>query len=562
MLIRLNFIKVFILMLMVFGFASCEDKHAAKEEEIVDTPEQMNSRVSDNIKAVILYGLDNKGEINDSIRLPQLSILNAFYTQNNYQRIWSDHNSFLPQATSMIDFIRHAKYYGLYPEDYHFSGIMSLVDKIATDSLSQKDAISWTKADLMLSDAFMQTLKDLKEGRMLPDSASIISSQKMIDSFFVKKLKEVTEGPSISAILSEVQPKHTDYQSLQQSLKEFVDTMDTKRYHYVNFPNNDSLDFTSKIYARLLQSGYGNSAIATPDLEEYTRALQKYQGDHSLKPDGKAGPAVVQSLNSNDQEKFRHVAITLDRYKSTPSFPETYIQVNIPSFYLKVVDADTIVLISKVVVGKPATSTPELASSISNMVTYPQWTVPESIIRQDILPHLKIDPGYLSRKGFSLVDSKGETVNPYGVDWSKYTKGIPWRVVQGSGDDNALGVFKFNFNNPYSVYLHDTNQRYLFKNETRALSHGCVRVEKWHALASFISKRDSSSLKPGQKAGYNTDSINNWINRKEKKTIIVKKRLPLFIDYFTCVAKNGKIVIFNDIYKEDYHLAMKYFGNK
>lgn len=562
MLGRLNFIKVSILFLAVLCFESCQEKHAAKEKEIVETPGQMNARVSQNIKAVLLYALDNEGRINDSIRLNLSHILDDFYAANNYQRVWSDHDSFLPKAISMIDFIKNARYYGLYPEDYHSPDILALLEKLNTDSLSYKDAILWTKADLMLSDAFMQSIKDLKEGRMIPDSQSIISKQKMIDSFFVKELNKVTDEASVLAILTSVQPAHSDYHSLQKALKSFVDTMDTRKYHYVNFPNSDSLDFTKNIYIRLTQSGYGKPDTGNPDLEDYTEALIKYQKDHFLEPDGKAGPAVVKSLNSNDEEKFRHVAITLDKYKSAPLFPDTYIEVNIPSFHLKLVDADSIVLISKTVVGKPSTSTPELISSISNMVIYPQWTVPESIIRNDFLPHLKYDPGYLLRKGFSIVDTNGIEVNPYTVDWSKYTRGIPWKVVQGSGDDNALGIFKFNFNNPYSVYLHDTNQRYLFKNENRALSHGCVRVEKWHALASFIAKRDSTALKPGQVAGYNTDSINTWINKKERKTIIIKKRLPIYINYFTCVAKNGRIVFYNDIYKEDYRLAMKYFSNK
>ncbi len=233
MLIKLNFIKVFILLLGVFYFASCQDKHSAKETEIVETPGQMNDRVSENIKAVILYALDNKGKINDSIRLSQSSIVKAFYTQNTYKRIWSDHTSFLPQAISMMDFIKQAKYYGLYPEDYHLSDLLFLFEKIKTDSVFQNDAVVWTKSDLMLSDAFMQILKDLKEGRMLPDSQSIISQQKMIDSFFIKKMNEITDAPSIASILSSVQPKHTDYQALQQALKAFVDTMDTKKYFYI-----------------------------------------------------------------------------------------------------------------------------------------------------------------------------------------------------------------------------------------------------------------------------------------------------------------------------------------
>ncbi|MEO6683488.1 MAG: L,D-transpeptidase family protein, partial [Ginsengibacter sp.] len=546
---------------VVIFFASCENKHAAKEKEIVETPEQLNGRVSDNMKAVLLYSLDNKGKINDSSRLRLYEMVHEAYKQSDFKRIWSHHDVFLPQADLMMGFIKTARYFGLYPEDYHAEELNSLFEKIETDSLARKDAVLWTKAELLLSDAFMQTLKDLKEGRMLPDSISIIQNKKMIDSFFVRKWNDIQSGESVTEMLLSVQPKHTDYHLLQQALKAFVDTMEMKKYHFIVYPNSDSLDFTKKIYARLTQSGFGNAQINNPDFDEYTRALTNYQVSHSLTPDGKAGPAVVKSLNSYDMEKFRRIAVTLDRYKSTPPFPETYILVNIPSFYLKLIDADTVVMTSKVVVGKPATSTPELTSSISNMVTYPQWTIPASIIRQDILPRLKKDPGYLFRKGYSLVDEKGETVNPYEVDWSKYTKWIPWRVVQGSGDDNALGVFKFNFNNPYSVYLHDTNQRYLFKNKDRALSHGCVRVEKWHALASFIAKRDSTVLKPNQLVGYNMDSINTWISNKTRKTIMIKKRLPLIINYMTCVAQNGKIIVFDDIYKEDYHLERKYFAN-
>jgi murein L,D-transpeptidase YcbB/YkuD len=83
------------------------------------------------------------------------------------------------------------------------------------------------------------------------------------------------------------------------------------------------------------------------------------------------------------------------------------------------------------------------------------------------------NPGYLARKGFSLINSKGEEVDPYSVDWSKYNKGIPYRVVQGSGDANSLGIMKFVFPNKYSVYLHDTNQRYLL---VRHIAHSAMVV--------------------------------------------------------------------------------------
>ena len=106
-------------------------------------------------------------------------------------------------------------------------------------------------------------------------------------------------------------------------------------------------------------------------------------------------------------------------------------------------------------------------------------------------------------------------IDPATINWSKYSKGIPYKIQQGSGEDNALGVIKFNFDNPYFVYLHDTNQRYLFKNKSRALSHGCVGVQRWDNLATWIIRNDSLNLKTGDSLRYNFDTLSNWIAMKE-----------------------------------------------
>lgn len=161
-----------------------------------------------------------------------------------------------------------------------------------------------------------------------------------------------------------------------------------------------------------------------------------------------------------------------------------------------------------------------------------------------------------------MVDSKGETVSGNDVKWSKYSKGIPYKIMQGSGDDNALGILKFNFSNAYAVYLHDTNQRYLFKNAVRSLSHGCVRVQEWQKLAFYIARNDSMNVKSGETLHYTTDSIMAWLDRKENKRISVKNKISLFIRYFTCEAKNGKIKFYDDIYGEDKFIREKYFTDK
>lgn len=290
----------------------------------------------------------------------------------------------------------------------------------------------------------------------------------------------------------------------------------------------------------------------------FVTAIKQYQKIKGLKVDGKLSTALVNKLNNTGKEKFTRIAITLDRYKALQPLPSQYVWVNIPTYYLTVKENDTVVLTSKVVVGKTYTRTPELSSAISDMITYPQWTIPASIIAKEILPGLQKDPGYTNRKGYSILDNKGNVIDPYFIDWSQYKKGIPYRVVQGSGDANALGVLKFNFPNKHSVYLHDTNQRYLFSRTNRALSHGCVRVESWKNLANYILKSDSLSSAKFT----SVDSLNKWLSLKQKRVIPVRKKVPVFIKYFTCEGVNGKIVFYDDIYDEDRKLRNKFFATK
>lgn len=560
MLHRVNLVKIFSVILLIFFWIGCKDNTPVKEKEIVKVPEKMDDQVSDNIKAALSFADRSNGTINAGIKLSRFPLVNSFYESKNYKRMWSSKEKWNPAADSMFEFIKNSKYFGLYPRDYHYKELDSLRLKISDDSLVRMDAIAWTKADLMLSDAFISTLKDIKEGRMVPDSLSIISKENYRDSFFFDNLNKALDSANISELFKRAEPHNIKYLSLREALKNFVDNMDTATYLYIDFPYTDTLAFNQQLHTRLLQENIGDSDIEMSD-SVLKNEVKIYQAKHNLKVDGKAGEGTVGSLNLNDKEKFKRIAITLDRYKQLPEMPEDYVWVNIPGFYLELMDNDSVVFQSKVIVGKPTTQTPTLYSEISNMVIFPNWTIPESIIKKEILPALKKDPGYLARKGFSLVDYKGDEVDPYTVEWSKYKNGIPWKIVQGSGDDNALGIFKFNFYNPYSVYLHDTNQRYLFANSNRALSHGCVRVQKWQSLAFYIAKKDSLATKRGHPA-YNIDSLKTWIANQDRKTVMIKKRLPLFIVYFTCVANDGEIVVYNDIYKEDEDLALRYFANK
>ena len=546
-------------------FFSCNNNST----EVVTDPEDMDQQTSKRIIIALEQAGKTGGRVDDSLTLKMTGTVKDFYTRNEFSTVWSHMENWEPLTDTLIRFIQGAEYYGLFPKQYHLNTLLSIKQTLDGDSVKRMDPALWTRADLAFTDAFMLLMKDLKKGRLGNDSTFLKkTNQAPENDFYFTSLKTLLEQKKFSELIASLEPGLKGYVQLKEALPAFLDSMDRRVYTYVVYPfkpndAKDSLFFIRLLQKRLKESDCVESIAKLPDSLQLAVGIKKYQQQKGLKVDGKIGAPLVKNMNNTDLERFKRIAITLDRYKRMPAvMPEKYIWVNLPSYYMQVYDADTVVLESKIIIGKPQTRTPLLYSVISDMVTYPTWTVPNSIIKKQYLPKLKANPYYLSNIGLKLMDSKGEIIDPGTVNWSKYTKGIPYKVVQGSGDDNALGVLKFNFSNPYMVYLHDTNERYLFKNASRALSHGCVRVEKWDKLAYYIARNDSMNLKEGDSLKYNTDSIRTWLENKEKKRIGVKNGIPLFIAYFSCEAKNGKIRFYDDVYGEDKLMREKYFSAK
>jgi murein L,D-transpeptidase YcbB/YkuD len=208
-----------------------------------------------------------------------------------------------------------------------------------------------------------------------------------------------------------------------------------------------------------------------------------------------------------------------------------------------------------VIVGAAKTRTPLLTSEISNFITYPQWTVPYSIIFKEMLPQIQKSTDYLRKQNLMVVDKNDSIIDPTTINWSKLSKKrFPYLLKQRQGDDNSLGVLKFNFVNKYSVYLHDTNARWLFSKSARALSHGCVRVKEWEKLSHFLVKNDSVK--------YHPDTLRSWIKRQEKHVVYGFRKIPIFIRYYTCEGSDGKVKFYDDIYGEDKILRQMYFADK
>jgi murein L,D-transpeptidase YcbB/YkuD len=542
---------------------SCHTNTVAPQHELVTTPEQMKERVPAIIKKIVEQITDNAGRL-DSILILQPEILQYVYTQNSDAANWSRDTNWTTTGEALIHFIENSRLYGLFPDAYHYNNISLIKERFVSDTTAKKDAVLWSKADILLTDALLQIIRDVRLGRLNRDSLTLNTDSSLSKEFYEQQVQKILQSMTVSRIIDSLEPSAEGYHELKNAMKSFLDSAEFKDYTYVPYPGYDSADFKQALQKRLAEEGLIDSLDTPFDSLSIAKAIKKYQKVKKLRVDGKAGIETIRSLDLTDKNKFMHIALSMDKYKMLPQkMPAKYVWVNLAGYYMQLKENDTVKIYSKVVVGKPLTRTPELTSAISELITYPQWSVPQSIIVKEFLPELKKDPGYLAEKGFSLLDGKNEEVDPYFVVWSKYKTGIPYKIVQGSGDDNALGVMKFNFPNKYAVYLHDTNQRYLFAQKTRALSHGCVRVQEWQKLSNYILDNDSTYIRSlGGGTFTKADSVVQWLQKKEKHYIPVRNKIPLFIRYFTCEGKDGSIVFYDDIYNEDHMLAERYFPGK
>jgi len=542
---------------------SCGNKKE-KNDAIANTPEELKEKVTAYISNFLQEALAGNGKTSDSsLQLRQAAVSKSLYDKQGNISLWSENEIWRTGADSLYHLIENSRLLGLFPEDYHVKELQAIRQQFKADSLfkgARKDALLWSKADLMLTDALLQIIKDVKLGRLPNDSVTLNKDTLVTEDFFLQQINSLPQSGSFSLLVQSLEPFHRGYHQLKKGIKKFLDEADFKEYTRMPPPGKDIDGYKKALQKRLFEGGYIAFDSVMADSARLTDAIKKFQKEKGITVDGRAGEATIRMLNLSDQEKFIRIAISMDKYKKLPPMmPLKYIWVNASSNYLDVMENADVKFSSRIICGKPRTRTPVLNSAVSVLITYPLWVPPPSIVSKEILPAVKKNPGYLARKGFSLLDKNGNEVDPYSVDWLKYSNRIPFRVVQGSGDANALGVLKFHFDNKYSVYLHDTNQRYLFGNAMRSLSHGCVRVQDWEKLALYIIRNDSLSSSGRYRMA---DSLKTWLRNKEKHHLAIKNKMPVYIRYITCEGKNGGVIFYDDVYGDDKLLREKYFAGK
>lgn len=267
-------------------------------------------------------------------------------------------------------------------------------------------------------------------------------------------------------------------------------------------------------------------------------AVQSYQQRHGLKPTGMVNDSMIQSLNVPVEERIEQIVLNMNRMLWSPQLNDSnIIQVNIPDYHLYVHADSGKAMEMPVVVGKQGSSTMMFNGDLNQVVFSPYWNIPESIVRDEILPKMKSDPAYLKKNNMEIVSQKDS---------------IPV-IRQLPGPKNSLGRVKFLFPNNYDIYLHDTPDKNLFAQANRAQSHGCIRVANPEALAQYLLRGQGE---------WTPERIRQAMNSGKEQVVKLDRAVPVAVTYYTAwVDRNGKLNFRDDVYQHDDRTAKMMFTN-
>jgi murein L,D-transpeptidase YcbB/YkuD len=470
--------------------------------------------------------------------------LRNFYAPNGYQPVWTRNGRPTAQAQAIMTLLDGAAAKGLDPLDYAHATALDGDAAVAT-------------FDVELTAAFMRYASDVRIGRVRPEEVEFaldVYSQKIYLPAFVAQAASSNDVP---ALVASIEPQHEDYRRLLAALAKY-------RRIEADSKNDAALPVQPKLapgadYEALQQLATilrreGDLSADVPGTRyegAIVDAVKKFQARHGLDADGVIGRTTFAQLNTPASKRVAQLALAIERWRWMPStFDGPAILVNLPEFKLRARDGKD-ELEMRVVVGQAAGHrTPVFEGDIKHVVFRPSWSVPPAIQRNELLPKISGDAGYLARHNYELVDNNSGRAVGSGVDADtlRRIKNGSLRVRQTPGNHNALGLVKFLFPNDNNVYLHSTPQQALFSRTRRDFSHGCIRVEDPAKLAEWVL-----SAQPE----WSREKIDAAMNGKRDDVYVkVQRPVSVVLFYATAVAEaNGEVKFLDDIYGHDVQLA-------
>ena len=480
-----------------------------------------------------------KDPLHAGFQVGDRQFLAEFYSRRGYRPLWSD--AALDELTIEIE---AASGHGLDPHDYHYSLVREL----------RADPVRRTDLDLIATSSLARLAYHLRFGKVDPSQFEPtwnFGRQLAADPFTV--LETAITEVSIAELLHRLAPTASYYARLKEALAYYRILQGEGGWSEISagpvLRTGMQNRRVAELYRRLLV--YGDLDRPTRDEtlfdESLAAAVRQFQQRHSLEADGVVGPRTLESLNVPVEARIDQIRVNLERIRwvfRDIAAESDFVLVNIAAFRLWLIRAGETIWTTRVQVGTRYRQTPVFRSSIEQIVFNPTWTVPPTILREDLLPQLRQDPTQLQARNMTILDGLGQIIDPESIDWANVNpRRFPYAIRQEPGPQNALGRVKFIFPNPHFVFLHDTPAGALFKRTDRTFSSGCIRVEDALRLAGLLLER---------KAGWTAPEIARTTADGRSQTVPLERPVTILILYATIVADSGRDVVFlRDVYNRD-----------
>ncbi len=546
---------------VVFASASGTVVDANDYVDVVQLPDPVAQAIFTTLK---------QNEAGVSLSKSQVKALIKAYSEREYEPLWVTDNKPSSNARAVFKVLANSDQEGLDPNLYQ---LPSLTAAGGIDGLTS-DAVALAKFDVQLSAMALRYSDHASSGLVTPNKISGYHDLKPPKIAAKDAVASLVNHPAPQDWLMSLHPKLPAYAAMKAELIKLgagereieqivvpagpllklgveddrVPILRQRLKQLKLLKNKDEVALSDNQASDAPLFGSEGAVLAAENASETmtesdVKALRAFQKSVGLSPDGIAGKRTINALNGKKAVKRTvQLALNMERLRWLPrNLGSRYVLVNQPAYKMQIINKGETEWSTRVIVGKPSNQTYFFSDQMSRVEFNPYWGIPQSIIKGEYLRRVQDNPSYFEQRGYEVLNSRGQRISGWDVDWWNYRGGIG--VRQKPGPKNALGEVKFMFPNKHAIYLHDTPKRSLFKNDRRAYSHGCVRVQNPRELATQI-------------LGWSQNKIASTIATRKNTPVQLKQKLPVHLTYFTAWTDDtGGLAYYDDVYKRDTYLA-------
>lgn len=450
------------------------------------------------------------------------------------------------QRKQLVSVLRNSYEDGLNPSNYQIETLGKFEKKSA--SLTNNE---WIEFDDLLTSNLEKYIQHLTNGQLNP--------RKLYRNWDLKENKidrnqlllNIQKSNSIETEIEKLKPQNYIYKRLKKALK-IIDSYPNDDFKKIfiktKIVSNDSNIAIIPIKKRLIYwKDMGAKDSLSPIYDQKTvEALKRFQKRHGLAVDGIIGKGTIEALNYTKTQRRGQIIANLERWKWFPrNMGQEYCIINIPDYKLTLIKNKDTLRTHRVIVGRAKRKTPVLSSKLIKVIFNPTWTVPPTILREDMIPEISKNRGYLAKTNIKIYDAKGNRISASNWQLANAKK---YRYVQSPGTFNSLGMVKLIFPNRFSVYLHDTNHRDFFDKSIRSLSSGCIRLDNPFELTEYVLNDPTN---------WSVEKIIEALKNGKTKEVPIKKEIAIHVLYWTAWSEGNQLIFRDDIYNLDAQLFTK-----